>query len=203
MGPFIQKDMAIATDAHAIVSFDKILLKEIDFVSHEKAPNALRVIPEVENIKVVFQTAYLRKLIGTSNEATSKKYRKDRVTCPDCYGNGEVTYEFHDRHSNRHIIESECPSCEGYGKTEVIVDPETNHEVVEGFKELLLWQDTYFQTAYVDRLVKVAELLGLTLLSLTYRIRPTSVHKFSVGECTVCLMPVMASEEGDIVTIIQ
>lgn len=201
--PFIQEQYVFATDGAIILQFEKSKLLTIDFTSHEKAPNALAIIPTEDNMTVVFETQLLRDKIAESRDAVNKRYTKSLETCPDCSGRGEVDYKFNDYLHNTHEIESDCPTCEGGGRIEMIVDLSNNGKLVEEIYENLSWHDTLFATDYIDKIVQVAELLEEKTIKLVHRNSELSLHKFTVGDCAICLMPINKVHEQSVITIIS
>ena len=198
--PFIQNDLVFATDGSIILCFDKSKLNEVDFESHEKAPNALAVIPDGENMNVVFETQHLRSVIAKSKNEVSKRYKVKVTTCPDCDGKCVVDFEYTDYKLKRHEIEHDCPTCDGEGMLEMVANLATGEVDVDGFGEYLFWNDTLFMTDYFEKIVKVAEMFEQNTVRLVHRNSNTSLHKFIVGDCTICLMPVYRSDEWDVIT---
>lgn len=196
--PFINEQYVLATDGSIIISFDKSLLSEIYFESHPKAPNALKIIPE-NNTDIVFSVELLSDAVKQIKQAVSKKYLKKLCECPDCFGSGFVNYEFRDFERNTHELEGDCPTCEQTGQFERITNIETGEKDIEGFEELLKWNDTLFRSDYIQKIVKVAEMFDLSEVRLVSRKSEHSLHKFIVGECTICLMPVYKSNDCDVV----
>lgn len=198
--PFLQGDLVFATDGSIILSFNKSNLNEIDFESHEKAPNALAVIPDGENLNVVFETQHLRSVVTKSKNEVSKRYKVKVAKCPDCDGKCVVDFEYTDYKRKHHQIEHDCPTCDGEGMLEMVTNLETGEADVDGFGEYLFWSDTLFMTDYFDKIVKVAEMFEQKTIRLVHRNSDTSLHKFIVGDCTICLMPVYRSDDGDVIT---
>lgn len=198
--PFIQNDLVFATDGSIILCFEKSKLNEIDFESHEKAPNALAVIPDGENMNVVFETQHLRNTVTKSKNEVSKRYKVKVTNCPDCDGKCVVDFEYTDYKLKRHEIEHDCPTCDGEGMLEMVTNLANGEADVDGFGEYLFWNDTLFMTDYFDKIVKVAEMFEQKTIRLVQRNSDTSLHKFIVGDCTICLMPVYRSDEWDVIT---
>lgn len=59
--PWYQKEFVLASDAYNMVVFDKKLLKQADFTPHEKAPDGLAIIPEVDNINQLIELTKIKK----------------------------------------------------------------------------------------------------------------------------------------------
>jgi len=151
---------------------------------------------------VVFETKLLRDKIAESREAVSKRYTKASIDCPDCLGTGMVDYNFEDYLGETHSVSQDCPSCGQDMKIEIIKDVETGKDV-EMILEYLAWHDTFFTTDYIEKIVQVAEMFDEKLIKLVHRKSSTSLHKFTVGECSICLMPVNSTGDQSIVTLIS
>lgn len=197
--PFFQDDFVIATDAHKLVCFKKELLKNIDFESHEKAPNALAVIPTDGLVDVDLDVSLLFKGISKSNKAVSKRYKVVECECPDCDGSGYVDYVFEDHKRKKHEIEETCPTCENDTDFTMITEIETGNEI-DGFQELIKIDNALFDVNHFEKIVETAEMLNVKTIKITNKRSDTSIHKFIVGECTICLVPVTNFDDCDVVT---
>lgn len=197
--PFFQEDFVIATDAHKLVCFKKNLLKTIDFESHEKAPNALAVIPKEGIVNIDLDVEMLIKGIEKSNKAVKKRYRVVECKCPDCDGSGYVDYVFEDHKRKKHEIEETCPTCENESDFTMITEIETGNEI-EGFQELIKIGNTLFDATHFEKMVEAAQMLNVKSIKITNKKSDTSIHKFVVGECTICLVPVSNFDDWDVVT---
>lgn len=198
MQPFFQGEFVIATDAHKLICFEKRLLKTIDFESHEKAPNALAIIPD-ENFEILdFKTDFLREKVDELRKISKGKYLILDGKCPDCNGDGWVEYTFEDHKGTDHTTEGDCPTCETQSVFRRITNIETGKKIDE-FREVLKMDESYIDVDQFEKMVKAAEILNIDEIKLTNRKSKTSIHKFIVGECTIVLMPLHSVEENDIV----
>ena len=197
--PFFQEDFVIATDAHKLVCFKKELLKTIDFESHEKAPNALAVIPTEGIVDIDLDVEKLIKGISKSNKAVSKRYKIVECECPDCGGGGYVDYIFKDYRGKQYEIEETCPTCENETDFTMITEIETGNEI-KGFQELIKIGNTLFDVTHFEKMVEAAQMLNVKSIKITNKKSDTSIHKFVVGECTICLVPVSNFDDCDVVT---
>lgn len=199
--PFFNEDYVIATDAMVLICFKKELLKNVDFTPAENPPNALSIIPEDNIEPIVFETTALREAIKSLKEKTGKTYNIEESECPDCHGINFVTYKFKDSFGNQHLYDLECPVCEdgeGFFKIKNIITGET---IEKSFRELLRFNETYFEVDKFESIVKAAELLSINQIVLTSRKYELSKHKFTLGECTVCIAPVRPLKEDIIENI--
>jgi hypothetical protein len=196
--PFVQGEFVLATDAYSIIMFNKSQTNVTEFEKNTKHPNALAVIPAGENINESIKLSDLQLMLSKSKNAVSKKYKIKEKVCPDCGGIGDVMFEYIDFIGKIHEQEGECPTCEGKGKAEVITNIETL-EYIDSFREVIHW-DAYFQAKLIERLAKVAEALNEETIRMVYKTTSLSIHKFVVGDCVICLMPLQNIADHDIVT---
>lgn len=201
MTPFIQEDFAIATNAYSLICFKKSILSVIDFESHPKAPNALAVIPLGANADIDFSTQSMRKEINELNKLAEKTYSITLTKCPDCKGDGFVTYTFEDYKGHDHEIDSSCPTCETETEFEIIINKETGDEI-DFFRKVVKIDNALFDAEEFDKVVKVSELLQVSSFKLIQRKNERSAHVFQIGQCTVILMPLHEITEHDLVTSI-
>lgn len=200
-GPFINEDYAVASDAHALIIFKANLLDKIDFVSHEKAPNALRVIPiDQMGLREVFATSELRDLLDKSNAKFAEKYERKTIECEDCGGTGDVSCTYYDVFGKEHELEAECPVCEGHTRISVVIETDGTRKYLDGedceIREYIKLRNSYFNAQLFERVVDCAELLEVEELVLTSQYSENSATKFEVGEAYVIFMPVMAPENN-------
>ncbi|MDO9634201.1 MAG: hypothetical protein Q7J05_04050 [Paludibacter sp.] len=197
--PFVQGEFVLATDAYSIIMFNKSQTNVTEFEKNTKHPNALAVIPAGENINESIKLSDLQLMLLKSKDAVKKKYKIKAEKCPDCFGRGEVDFEFTDYRGNTHEHEHDCPTCEGIGRIDRIANLETGG-YVNDFKEVIDWSSP-FQAKLIERLAKVAEALNEETVRMVYRTTSLSIHKFVVGDCVICLMPLQnITADCDIVT---
>jgi hypothetical protein len=198
--PFYQDDFVFATDAHAIIMFKKELLTIIDFEPHPKAPNALAVIPEGSNKNIEFETAYLKGLVAEVDKKTDELYDVIKHACPDCQGRGYVDFTFTDYTHSRHEMEGVCPTCEEDDEFYKITSIKTGDEI-DVFDKLIQIEDRCFKTKLISQLVSAAELLSVQKVVLVCKIANNACHKFQVGECIICMMPVNEPRDADVIVV--
>lgn len=198
--PFIKYNYVYASNGIILICFEKSILTEIDFVSHEKAPDAFKVVP-TDNIKLTLETAYCRNIVEKAKDEMAQKYVKKIDTCPDCDGLGVVDYEFQDHKNKTHEIEQDCPTCDGEGQIERIFKKENNEIVYDYINQLVSWQEALFALEYFEKIVEVAETVECSTIELVYRTNNTSVHKFRINDITIVISPVYQADEYDIVTV--
>ena len=187
--PFIQDELAIATDGSIVISFDKSLISEINFNSDGRPPNAKAVIPEEDVMDVRFSTEAVRNVIESLENKYNQQYKMTVKTCPDCTGWGEVEYKFVQYNGEVSEMEGCCPTCIGCGQVELLIDLETDTICDDDVNLYLEFNGTYFHCPTFSKIVKIAEIFDVKIFSLVAADGRYSIHKFIVGNCTICIMP--------------
>jgi hypothetical protein len=198
--PNIGNEYASATDAHALVFFDKNLLPEntvfeTDFGEKLKYPDIQRFI-ELEDI------CNNRLDLQKVNDVISKcpliedfDEEEKEDTCNECDGSGEVTYTYEDSKYKDHELDGECPICDGYGKcTQTIEKP--NGRMVKNNEYYLQCGISYLSIFMIEKLLKVQQIIGgdISIVNQTY---PNKEILFKVGNVKVLIMPLMRDEVSE------
>ena len=129
----------------------------------------------------------------------AKRYKVVECECPDCDGSGFVDYVFEDHKRKKHEIEETCPTCENETDFTMITEIETGNDI-EGFQELIKIHNSLFDVNHFEKMIETAEMLNVKTIKITNKRSDTSIHKFVVGECTICLVPVTNFDDCDVVT---
>lgn len=196
--PWIQGDFVIASDARKIICFKKELLEGMYMIEdNPKAPDGLRVIPIGSNCDIIFYTNDLLMKIHELKFKEKSTYKREIIECNDCNGEGSVNFKYCDSNWVDHEINGECPVCDGSGKVELITDIEED-TTVESFNNVLKMNNSYFDDDVMRSLIMAANDLEEPIIKLIYKSDELAAHKFIVGECTICLMPIKFNEEVDV-----
>mgnify|MGYP000494015544 CR=1 FL=1 len=99
----------------------------------------------------------------------------------------------------KHEIEETCPTCENETDFTMITEIETGNDI-EGFQELIKINNSLFDVNHFKKMVETAEMLNVKTIKITNKKSDTSIHKFVVGECAICLIPVTNFDDCDFVT---
>ena len=108
--PFRQDGHICATDGHMLIRIvEKMCEGEYyETVNGLTPPNISKVIPEPD-IDVPLTIKMINKALEKAPE------EKDR-RCPECNGEGNVTWTYTDRLYNKHEMQAQCPECDGTGE---------------------------------------------------------------------------------------
>lgn len=107
--PFLQDGRVCATDGHVLIRIDSSLCED----SYDEKPGGLTP-PCVANVvpEATTDIAVTRQQIERALEQAPEERNRQ---CPECKGSGDVTWEYRDRHYNKHTMEETCPVCDGSG----------------------------------------------------------------------------------------
>lgn len=198
--PFLIGNKAYATDGHALVFFDSGLSSNLPEIEQKVAGDVLAVIPKERPIDFKISVSDILAAMGKAPIVEGFDIKKDTIDCDACNGYGEVDFEFYHEGAT-YYSEADCPLCEGTGKMEGVThipngkqvpDPETNYSI----------RGAAFSTSELNRLIRVAELLGENSIRLTYQSSPMGNHIFQIGSVEILQMPLNLSAT-DPKTIIQ
>jgi len=198
--PNIGNEYASATDAHALVFFDKSLLPEntvfeTDFGEKLKYPDIQRFI-ELEDIcNNRLDLQKVNDIISKCPLIEDFDEEEKEDTCNECDGSGEVTYTYEDSKYKDHELDGECPICEGFGKcTQTIEKP--NGKMVKNNEYYLQCGISYLSVFMIEKLLKVQQIIGgdISIINQTY---PNKEILFKVGDIKVLIMPLMRDEVSE------
>ena len=107
--PFLQDGKVCATDGHILIRIDSSLCEG----SYDEKPGGLTP-PRTASVvpTVTIDIAVARQQIERALEQAPEECNRQ---CPECNGSGDVTWEYRDRHYNKHTMEETCPVCDGSG----------------------------------------------------------------------------------------
>ena len=185
--PMMDKDYAFATDGNSCVIVDRKLLPGEEF-ANEHHQNTLRnILPEGKELSYVILIKDIVKL----SDMIPMVYELDVETCirecGECSGTGEVTWEY-----SRDEMESKCPVCDGGGDLDEITKVRTGKKIKDtGYIKV---GKSYFSMIYFDKIIKVAETLGVKFITLICQPKEHSAALFQIADIRIMLMPCMVKE---------
>ena len=198
--PNIGNEYASATDAHALVFFDKNLLPEktvfkTDFGEKLKYPDIQRFVELEEICNNRLDLQKVNDVISKCPLIEDYDEEEKEDTCNECDGSGEVTYTYEDSKYKDHELDGECPICEGFGKcTQTIEKP--NGKMVKNNEYYLQCEISYLPVFMIEKLLKVQQIIGgdISIVNQTY---PNKEILFKVGNIKVLIMPLMRDEVSE------
>jgi len=181
--PFAIGDMAYATDAYIMAITPKINTEVFDSLEEKHELNVLKIIPEGRNKNDVFSIKDIKALIEKS--PTERDYDEKETHCSECDGSGEVLWKY-----NGYDKEDECPECDGKGTTTIRID---NGKRVLSYISMIKIGNSFFKVAILQRIVKAADALNESTLSLTNQTQSNKESIFKSGDMEFLIMPVSPS----------
>lgn len=184
LDPFFIGELAIATNAHIMIFFNKKLCSKLKAYSGKN--DVLAVIPKERNENLSIS-------LETINYAIAKlplidEMQEEKKECEACDGDGVVAYRFEYGFGD-YEIEEECPICKGEGEIKESIS--TGKKIIDHKMDLKI-KGSAFRVEYLEKIVKVAELLKEDKITLTYMSEPCEASIFKIGDdVEILLAPVM------------
>ena len=185
--PFLQDGKVCATDGHVLIRIDSSLCEG----SYEEKPGGLTpprtasVVPAATTDIVVTRQQIERAL----EQAPEEQNRQ----CPECWGSGDVTWEYRDRHYNTHTMEGTCPVCDGSGTVD-------DYTVI---KYQFIFCGKPFGYHYVKTLLAAMSWLDIDTIRLVNADAQPILFKPENMDVEILLMPQIRDDELDCITVIE
>lgn len=197
--PNIGNEYASATDAHALVFFDKNLLPEntvfeTDFGEKLKYPDIQRFVEMKANCNTILDVEKINEVISKCPLIEDTDEEENEYECPECDGSGKVEYEYSSSKTT-HYMDGECPICYGYGKcVQTISKP--NGKMVKNNEYYLQMGTSYLSIFLVEKLLEVGKMLSsdIVVVNQTY---PNKEMLFKIGNVNILIMPLMRDEVSE------
>lgn len=166
--PFIFEDKAISTDGSILPIIDKSLVGSYTVALPHIIEIAYSIIFSERNKSARISLDPIRAVIPSL--VIKKEYPEKEKKCGACLGSGE--------------IEAECPVCEGFGVLNV-----GDLFNVPSYPTLKIGS-SYFSGKLFQRVLKIAELLDTSEMTLIHQTDQNKFSLFAIGDIEVCVMPV-------------
>lgn len=191
--PLLEEGFAIATDVYTLIAIPQELLQSTEgFGTYKKG--ALKVIPEGENMCEIYDVEFLKEKIAHIRKKEAKRYKMVGTHCPDCNDTKIVTWTFFDYDGDEILKQFRCPTCED-GKTfKNHLDNKSGY-IVSDYNVAFTIQEVYIDVKFMERMVRVADLLGAGSIELTQKTSSTRPIKFQIKTCTIAVMPMIDIDE--------
>ena len=187
--PWLQDGYVCASDGRILIRIAETLCDgEYSEEPDGKKPPKVSEVIRQPNVCI----PVTRQMLETAISKTPKE-EKDR-TCPECGGDGSVSYEYHDREDVRWSKECECPCCDGTG----LIGDYTAKTTTFGFGGC----DLVY--GHLIILIKTMDALGVNTLRARYIGKPTETLMFDVEgmDLNIGMMPVYANNILDRIEIV-
>lgn len=182
--PFIGGKYVAASDGKSLVYFVKELLPEnTDFPISGKFPDISEFVNLIENKSDLLSLHQLKSIIEKCPMV--EEIKEEKIECEECNGSGEVDYTYEDRKRVEHIIEQDCPSCNGDGGE--YKDIPTGKMIKDNNYYIYL-NNCILNIELVENLIKLSEILESAII-LVRQNGERDPLVFKLGEVKFILMP--------------
>ncbi len=196
--PFSVGNLAIATNAHELIFFNKELTKsELIPCENENPQIILNNIPQERNQSFVLDIEKIEECFKNIPLVDVTKEVGEDIKCSECLGEGEVEWEY-----ERWTKDMTCPKCDGDGYESTSKQVPTGEKEIDGLK-LIDIKNSRFSVLMVDRLLKVRNLLNEKEITLVYQLQANKSTIFKIGNIEVLCMPMMQTESNNELVVLN
>lgn len=185
--PFRQGGYTCATDAHFAIMLPTV---ESDVACYDikQTPEVLHFLGQVGKAYAEIKSADLKTALHDIELGLAQVDTR----CPECKGEGEVTFHYWDRNSECHTTEDVCPECEGSGYMDIA-------DWYGKKKYTYPLDDTHGLRVTALRVIdKVIDYFGLDSVELLQSTTADTFPYHIVGDgFHVCIMPALTNQDED------
>lgn len=127
--PFTDGEYVVATETYVMLLIRKDLLED-EFPSEKPPVAALNKIP-IQNCDIPVCSSAIRAALDILPKEEEFEEVCEEIECKECDGDGEVYWEYQDRHGRTHQSIHDCPCCDGSGKYQSSIKRPTGNMVVQ------------------------------------------------------------------------
>lgn len=194
--PFFIGNLAIATNAHELVFFDKKLSEiELDVCGNTNPQLILNNIPEQRNTEYKLNIEEIETCLKNAPKVDILKTVGKDVKCTKCDGEGQVEWEY-----ERWTKEFDCPKCDGEGYESESRQVPTGEKEIDGLN-LIDVKESRFSIKTIDRLIKVKNLLNENEITLVFQEAENMANIFRIGNVEILCMPMMKRDNDNLVVL--
>lgn len=194
--PFFIENLAIATNAHELVFFDKNLSeKELNVCGNENPQLILNNIPEQRNQDYKLNIEEIETYLKTAPKVDVLKTVGKDVKCTECDGDGQVEWEY-----ENWTKDFDCPKCGGDGYESESRQIPTGEFEIDGLS-LVDVKNSRFSIKMIERLLKVKELLSETEITLVFQEAENMANIFKIGKVEILCMPMRKFDNDELVVL--
>lgn len=159
--PVQYKNYIIATNGNVLLYINKNKIIDNDYQEYD--------IPDNVSKYFVLDSNCDRKLTLNELERQLSWCKQEHIithdyeTCPECNGEGVVSWEYEDRNCETHYIDYDCPICQGEGQIDkgIISD-----ELQYCRDETINIENFNYSARNIERIVKSMKLLNINEISI-------------------------------------
>lgn len=187
--PFEKDEKVYATNSYVLIRCDKSDFKGVIDNPH-KALNAQAVFPKETCNRILLTKYEDYDKFKTEDELVEED---ENVDCPECDGEGEVTWEY-----ESYEKEDECPVCDGSGlESESRFVPNGNKTFSSEARVKIDY--SHFDINVLKLLFEAQKIIGGEIISLNF-VERNKPALFRIGIYEVLIMPVTYNKDYDFLT---
>lgn len=194
--PFFIDNLAMATNCHELIFFDKKLIDfKLPFCENPQPHLVINNIPTERNQSFLLDTAEIEKCIKEIPLVDVIEEVDEDIKCSECKGEGEVEWEY-DCYSKM----GDCPKCDGDGLQSNLKYISTGEKEIDR-RFLIDIKESRISIEIINRLLKVKELLNEKEILLTFQNGENKGNIFKIGEVEILCMPSRKVSNDDMVVL--
>lgn len=194
--PFFIGNLAIATNAHELVFFDKNLSeKELNICGNENPQLILNNIPKQRNQDYKLNIEEIETYLRNAPKVDVLKTVGKDVKCTECDGDGQVEWEY-----ENWTKDFDCPKCDGDGYESESRQIPTGEFEIDGLS-LVDVKNSRFSIKMIERLLKVKNLLSETEITLVFQEAENMANVFKIGKVEILCMPMRKLDNDELVVL--
>ncbi|WP_016990363.1 hypothetical protein [Flavobacterium sp. ACAM 123] len=196
--PFYVDNLAVATNAHEMVFFDKNLtFNELNICENQNPQIILNNIPAERNQSFRLDISKIEDYLKNAPLVDVLKEVGEDIKCTECEGEGEVEWEY-----GRWTKDMDCPKCDGEGYQSNSRKVPTGEKEVDGLT-LVDLKDSRFSIKMIERLINVKNLLQENEITLVYQNKANGSNVFKIGKIEVLCMPIMKTNSQNELVVLN
>jgi|TARA_Y100000310_G_C20704425_1_gene834088 hypothetical protein len=191
--PFIIDDLAIATDAHLLITIPKKYCSIEVNLPKEKHQSVLTVIPKETYPIISIEIDLLNEIIDAIPIVDEYLNAETNKTCKTCDGDGNVEWVF-----EGYDKIDECPVCDGEGvlSSEKLVKTGYKIKDFSGFFDI---KGCRIQSKHLYKIVSTANRINCKTIHLVYFENYNKAILLKLDEVKILVMPVTKNDEQHII----
>ena len=194
--PFFIGDLAIATNAHEMVFFDKKLVeKELNFCGNANPQIVSNNIPKQRNQDFKLNIEEIESCLKNIPLVDIFKEDGEDIKCSECGGDGEVEWEY-----ESWTKDFECPKCDGDGYESESRKVPTGEFEIDGVN-LIDVKNSRFSVKMIERLLQVSRLLKENEITLVFQEGENMANVFKIGKVEILCMPMRKCDNDELVVL--
>lgn len=154
--PFLSDGYVCATETHRLIMIKPEICKG------DYKPNNLHVLKSLNpnNIDITLALAELKDAVERVSTEKEMKTIRPAIECEDCDGDGEVEWEYEDKHNFTHREYHTCPVCKGTGNSSPAIEKPTGR-LIPPYEASIGIYEQVFNAYQLLALCDAMELLGI------------------------------------------